>query len=555
MDKKIYMAIGLAIFTGTGLGAQNLNPQVQVTNDYEASMANRKKAALYMQVPDSLTRFDTKVDYSVFDTRYQGAYEFNPYAVTVVPEAREFSGNTLFLKAGAGYSFHPLLQAVYTPKKQGTFRTDVYAGFGGYGGKYNSDFVYGKENPSSFDGHDYSLDAGAEARWNLDKVNIYGNLGYEGILTKDIAVKSGFHEGSLAGRIASASRDVPLFYDLGLRGSMFRDAISGDPNIASLGGGGFTLDATLMPEIASMIDVVVDVDMEGNFYGGDALKGAFSTVFNPRAVFNWKSVQLTAGFTAGLGTKNGIYPDLRVRLNFLDGLFSAYANVGGGQYLNDYASLKKQIHWLNLSFIPESGLGVSADRLDARVGVTGKVFSDLQYDVFLGYAMKDDALLYTVTYPFSTNSSVIYNPFSGIAFADYRQVYAGLGLSWKTDRLELGGNLLYRNSDLATRQSFKENTSWVGVAPFEADFRAVYNWNHRVYAGVNLSGMGRRPWNGGEDKVRGFCLAGLSFEYLVNRRFSLWTNIDNILDQKMTLMPAYIPGGINFTAGLCLRLQ
>lgn len=551
MNKKIYLALGLGMLACAPLFAQNLNPQVQVTNDYEARMARQKKAELYMQVPDSLTRFDTNIDYSVFDTKYQGAYEFNPYAVTVVPEAREFSGNTLFLKAGAGYSFHPLAELVYTPKKQGAFRADVYGGFKGYGGGFNRNFISGREDSYTFSGYDYGLDAGVEARWNRKKTNVYANLDYDGILTRDDFTSGNYHEASLSGKVSSSSRDVPFYYELGGRLFLFRDNYPQGIGLESLGGGGFAFQASMGPEIARMFDLLIDVDMEGNVYGG-SLENSFTTSLTPKAVFNWRSLFFSAGFSLGLGEKLGIYPDIHARLRFFDDLFALYADVTGGQVLGDYASFKKADHWFNLSYIPSSGLGVSEDKFKFTLGISGKLADRLQYDLYGGYAVKKNAVLNSVSPADFT---------CGIAYADYKARFAGAGLAWKSDRLEIDGGMLYQSTDLCEpyipglRVEFLDNPSWIAPPKTLLNLRGVYNWNHRIFAGLSLSGMDSRAWNANTGRIKGFCLLGTSFEYLLNRKFSVWAKLDNILNQGITLAPAHIPGGINFTAGICLRLQ
>ena len=136
--KKIYLPIALAIVAGSPLLAQNLNPEVQVTNDYVARMADVHKNGTPMSVPDSLTRFSTDIDYSVFTTAYQGAYEFSPYAITMEPEARGYDVSRLLLRVGAGYSFHPVVRAVFTPVPKGLLRNSEYLSFDGYGGRYRS---------------------------------------------------------------------------------------------------------------------------------------------------------------------------------------------------------------------------------------------------------------------------------------------------------------------------------------------------------------------------------------------------------------------------------
>ena len=98
-------------------GAQNINQSVQVTNDYLTRFADFQKQGGDLQVPDSLLRFDYSFDYSVFDTPYRGSYEFSPYRIDATPAARLSDANRLYLRAGAGYTFHPELQFAWRDRK------------------------------------------------------------------------------------------------------------------------------------------------------------------------------------------------------------------------------------------------------------------------------------------------------------------------------------------------------------------------------------------------------------------------------------------------------
>ena len=65
MNKNYILAVA-ALCAGAALRAQNLNPTVEVTRAYESKDLNINKGTVPMNVPDSLLRFDTDFDYSVF---------------------------------------------------------------------------------------------------------------------------------------------------------------------------------------------------------------------------------------------------------------------------------------------------------------------------------------------------------------------------------------------------------------------------------------------------------------------------------------------------------
>ena len=69
-----YIFLAAALLAGAAASAQNLNPTVQVTNDYETKPMEVEKNSVRMAVPDSLLKFDWNFNYSVFDNPYRGAY-------------------------------------------------------------------------------------------------------------------------------------------------------------------------------------------------------------------------------------------------------------------------------------------------------------------------------------------------------------------------------------------------------------------------------------------------------------------------------------------------
>ena len=112
--RRITTIIAFLFMVGQ-LGAQNINQSVQVTNEYETKFADFQKQGLAMDVPDSLYDFDYNFDYSVFETPYKGSYEFTPYRIVVKPDPMPYDGRKFYLRAGAGYALHPVLDMVYTP--------------------------------------------------------------------------------------------------------------------------------------------------------------------------------------------------------------------------------------------------------------------------------------------------------------------------------------------------------------------------------------------------------------------------------------------------------
>ena len=104
---------------------QNINPTVEVTNIYQGNPSEIHKPQAGMAIPDSLLRFDMDFNYEVFEKPYQGAYNFKPYMLAMKPEKDAYRGKMLYLRTGAGYSFHPQLDFAYSPELNGPFQMSV----------------------------------------------------------------------------------------------------------------------------------------------------------------------------------------------------------------------------------------------------------------------------------------------------------------------------------------------------------------------------------------------------------------------------------------------
>ena len=81
----VFFAVGLAAASVFPVYAQDLDPTVEVSREYEGKLIEVHKPALTMAVPDSVLMFALDFDYSVFESPYKGSYEFNPYIMSMKP--------------------------------------------------------------------------------------------------------------------------------------------------------------------------------------------------------------------------------------------------------------------------------------------------------------------------------------------------------------------------------------------------------------------------------------------------------------------------------------
>ena len=437
--KHIYLIL-MAAALCMPLAAQNINQSVQVTNDYVTRFADFQKQGPALQVPDSLLRIDYNFDYSVFETPYRGSYEFSPYRIEVKPEARLYDGSRLYLRAGAGYTFHPQFELAWQMLQEENFAIGVFGEAGGYAGKYRQRGVEG-----TVAGHDLSGRIGLGGQYLLPSTRLSYHFGYEGIFAgengSDPAFRSGFNSAIISGRIQSRERPGnQIFYDVDLRYRYSGDnclpagdgSRTGEHNIRVAASVGPVLNDS---KYSILVDAVFEMDAlkPSTSYNGrtivsqEMLQGNIATglaALKPHVDFLLGPVLLDAGvrFDYSFCNDDGkftIVPDVTARFAVLDADLELYAGVSGGQSVQSHYAVKQINHFTRLS---DASATVSREKLHLRGGLQGHWGTRLQYEAEAGYASYAGMPLATIR---------------NVLPADFTSIYGKAGLSWKVTLIQL----------------------------------------------------------------------------------------------------------------------
>ena len=555
-----FLALGAVC---SAAAAQNLNPEIVVTNEYETRMPEVPKADLPMAMPDSLREFKLDFDYSVFDNPYEGTREFNPYIVRLRPEKSEQYFTRFWLKAGAGWSMHPELAAAWTGRTKRGSTISLLQDFGGYWGRYrevgaNLRTVAG----SRWDGYDFAERLGASARFSLGKADAYASLRYKGIFTGEPSGTASWNGVGADFRLASPS--TALKYDAGLH----IDAGADRSPAGLLNETLFGMDGRLEPTIASLpFRVAADAALDLAFYGGVLDTRAMRFLFGPKAIFRFGKLNLSAGLNldvaatagnpAGQFTRAGqlFYPDVRADIDFLDGAMTAYALVTGGATPWTYSSLKTRNHRFSPLQAPVAALmDYELERLNATAGLRGVIAKWFSYDASAGYGF----------YSGSPFFGVCSNTWDGslspvVGYDDMELFHADLAGHIRTAHLSCDGALLFRHARVTG------TVPAVLPAPFAANVSARYSHDGRLGFSALVEASGRRravvadcsgvsyiAFN--EGTIPGYADISLGADWQVTRIWTLWGRVGNLLDADIQRTPLYVENGINFTAGICLKL-
>lgn len=613
--KKTYILASALLCCGLSASAQNLNPTVEVTRPYEGKLLETRKPYQKMAVPDSVLKFDMAFDYSVFSNPYKGGFDFKPYLVELRPEADSDRSRNLSLRLGAGYTLHPVFDVVWSPEIRGPFQMDLYASHHSYFGQYWNVFASRKDEDASWyrlvaepqkhleanpfgddlsrSGYDSDTRAGVNGRYDWETGSASFDLGYRGIHTGDANLgNSGWNGLYLSTRAASnKTGEDYFFYDAAID---YRYSVD---DLAWMGNKVYSHDfmvrGTFGPVITGKNRVMADVFVGISTYGGWFKSNVGNMYVTPKYIFTTGPFQMSLGAKISIPVdakgvfvydssvapadpeyagysvnpsrdKQFIYPDVHITYDVIDEYMNAYLRVTGGDDFHTYSSLKERNHFFTPRYGRETGpfSENSKERINAALGIRGNIASRFRYqwDV-VGYVWHYKGLLDAVRYT-GLDAGRPLGLLPAVCFEDYSRVYSSLAFAWDSQPLLVDGRLDYNWTSL-----FAKGRQPLGFAPasFSGEFRARYNWNGRIFAGVSGEfSTARRGYASAVPsatlpdlaavRLPGWFDLGLEAEFAFTRKISFWLKAGNLLFQPIQRTPLYAERGASVTAGIALNL-
>lgn len=563
------------------VSAQELDPTVVVNRAYEGKLVEMHKPAIEMAVPDSVNSFALDFDYLVFEKPYKGADGFTPYVLMMKPSSAVYDPMRLYLNAGAGYTLHPTFDLVWSPFRSRSFKMDVYAVHRSYVGDYRAfrptlpsegTLVVDRWRESGGDqahwrGYDLMTEAGVDGRYELSKLSLGFDVSYYGLASKDLRKRRMYDAVDFKIGVSSKPQNASYFrYDALATYRFAEDKVKYSNAVNDyIGEHLFDLDLTLGQVMGGGHEILFDVGAEVAAYShADMSVTAGELYMTPHYVMRKGRWNLDAGVRISklLRSKNDaglfgaaeqiVYPDITASFDVIRNAMRAYAVIGGGNRLDTYASLLDRNHHFDMSF----GRGrhpfmdVTVERVSASLGLEGRIGSIFSYDLRTGYVNYAGALLDAVII------DTEYLP--GAGYSPYQKYYAALDWRLASDAFRFDGNVMY-----SYVWGIRNGAGLFQPAALTGDVSFEYNWNRRIYAGVDCRFATAR--HGSvidvtaaetvyEAKIPGYADLGIYFEFAVNRVFSVWARGGNLLNMSIQRNPLYVEKGINATVGICLNL-
>ena len=549
MKKNISAAAALLLASAL-LSAQNVNQTVSVTNDYKSALPEFEKKTLEVAVPDTLLVFDYKFDYSVFDSPYKGAYEFSPYTVNLTPKVRSTYYNKLYVRAGAGYTLHPQLDAVYELRPLDNLSLSLFGTGDGYAGKYSavgSDL--GVDPSSSRTGHDFSTRWGVSGRAAFLRSDLTFEAAYNGIFASSLQETSRYNGATVGARLKSnGERGSYFYYDISAAYTYGHDSF------VTYGGGisdnDFLIKGTVGPVLDGKYRFLCDFSAETDYTLGqiESHNSLFKAV--PRLEFGFGPVSVSAGAMMGFasGENMVLRPDLRADARFFSGVLDVWARVKGDESVASYNVMKQRSHFYTAPWNAGTGDFEYEKSLDASIGAAASVGS-FSGELSAGYSFLRNSMCETFCEGFALDGTP-----GGLCEAyrwlDYNQLHAEAAADWTSERLQVDALMGFRLTDF-----MGETPDVYAVPMLSGNLRAVYNWSRRIFAGVWVQGCTSRSNPSSENlSVPGWINLGLSGRYVLSQTWSLWAEAGNLLNQNIRNELLYVRRGPWLTVGACLTL-
>ena len=587
----LYFFAAAVSLVSYSVSAQNLDPTVEVSRDYEGKLLVAHKPILDMAVPDSVYRFDLDFDYSVTDTPYKGAYEFVPYSVDMSLEPKQLDENVFYLKAGAGYQLHPTLDLLWSPSFKGPFSLDVYGTNRSYLGDYwrmstpdyaNDEVGLVTNDPSkeAWYGMDLASSAGVNGRYDWNNSVFFFGVDYTNLLQSQkediyaLRVRSFNSAGVNLGLAIKDPLAAGLDYKVDLKyrytDDLLNDQTNGQAGLQSHDLG-FRLDVESVLSGGHNLKIETSYEMTDESGPLDVTAAALD--FAPSYVVKSSRWLLEAGLRLSTVFKTDgrsvmyshkeqvIYPVLRAEYMLFPEFLKTYATVGGGTQMNTYSSLVAKNRRVN----PYYGRGVwnlldvTEEKLSGELGFEGRLTSRFAYTLKGGYKIYGNAPLETLYIP---NKEYGYMP--GLGYAPYQMAYASMDFLLDTEAVRVDGNVQF-NGVTSVGKTFKTLAGFVFPAPFNGNIAVMYDYKDRFYAGVDCDfatsrdGRAYRKASGGNAKdykvtIPAYADLGVNLEYRLNSGMSLWARGGNLLGMTVQRELLYAEKGPYFTVGICLNL-
>ena len=575
--RKIYIqTIFTALFLGTmpfASSAQDINSTVEVRKAYEGKLREVHKPNMWVDVPDTVNRFNLEFEYDRFTSRYTSSYEFRPHLLDLKPNAQIDNGNTFFMKLGAGYTLNPIFDLVWSPRLKNNWKLNVYASHNSYVGNYfhlepiqysSKSIVLNKHKNHAdqvlkYFGYDLLSKAGIDSRYDWNNSVFMFDLGYYGLAQKDWMKNRSYNALDAAIRIKSKSVKPNRFhYDFGIDYRFAADDVCYTKTYTQLQEHDFSVNALIGPVLKEKHKILFDLGFDGAFYRGALDSFVGNAFISAKYVYEKGRLDIAAGVRAEKLIRNSdikglhsskeqfVYPDVDISFTAIKNGMDIYLKAIGGNNINTYSSILSKRHFADFKY----GQGIypafsnDVERVAASIGVKGRITPYFSYDLSTGYRNMANGIMDAMVIGADS-----YLP--ALAYTSWQGAYVALDMRLKFDSFSAAFAMNYDYTDfLGKSEGIFEPAKFTGAGSL------TWNWHKRVWIGADCEFATERYASISDTKymINGYTDLGLYIEYRHTSHLSFWLRGGNLLFHTIQRNPFHAEKGGNFTVGICLNM-
>lgn len=584
------IAIMFCLLCGT-LSLRAQVATVEVSRPYDVNLDGIRKPAIPTSVDDSLHRFDVHFDYSIFNRPYGDLYDFTPYESIQLSTVGANRTPFVFARLGTQYApgdkgLLPAGEIYLQSKPRNGFCSGLYGRhnsfFGDLGLGFGAFPVLGTARQVNTVGGDLTYDWATgelmlDVKYDFDRYRYAAGDG--GIPSAapwpDGHFPTAAHRNnSLTGsfNLNSAQKEAnTVYYDITLsyRNTQKEFSLMGGTAVSDTArlSEGFLNVSGFVGASFDIHRVYIDMNIEYATYAGVHDFSIGVVEFSPIYQLHRKRLDARLGVKFGsryglagavpepgldLGARSSIFPDVDIRYTIADKALWAHAVVTGGNDLNPYSRMIDDCPVV----LPTSTMDFGSRPLDATFSLEGVISGRLGINLETNYKIYRNKMIFIPVHDGSALTQMT------AAYRDVNQFSLQGEAFWRSQDVTVGGRLRYASyRDSGTKAVVSEMPAWTGYGFVR------YNFRERIIAQVECNYRSKTSGSMIDMLPEGIGLTAgaltyevppivdmdLNVNYLINKHFSVFAKVGNLLDHRNQYMPLYLEPGRNFGGGFCVN--
>ena len=561
---------------------------VEVSRMYDVNLDGIRKPAIPTATDDSLHQFDVHFDYSIFNRPYGDLYDFTPYESIQLSTVGANRTPYVYTRLGAQYApaekgVMPAGEIYVQSKPRKGFCSGLYGRhnsfFGDLGRGFGAFPILGTSRMENTVGGDITYDWPTgelmfDVRYDFDRYDYTAkddgnptvaawNTGYfPRARHRNDSFMASFNLNSAQKEENTIYYDVTLAYrrtskDFALESVSSplagRDTLS--EGLLTVGGYvGATFD---------IHRIYVDMNIEYASYGGVHDFNVGVVEFSPIYQYQRKRLNARLGVKFGsrygiaglidepgldLTARSSIFPDVDLRYTLIDKALWAHAVVTGGNDLNPYSRMMEDCPIA----LPTSTMAFGSRPLDATLSLEGVISGRLGINLEANYKIYRNKMIFIPVEDGTALSQL------AASYRDVNQFSTQAEVFWRSQDMTVGGRLRYASyRNRSDKSVVTEMPAWTGYAIVRYNFReriiAQLECNYRSATSGTMMPATEYYVMPPKYEVPAIVDMDLNVNYLINKHFSVFAKVGNLLDHRNQYMPLYLEPGRNFGGGICLN--